>query len=83
MSDRSGIDEGVAPDSATDPDPSGSAWWADAEYLATVAGVLSTGALFFYSGLVEGAPSPDTIAFVLLWIVGPWVVVYELARRFL
>ena len=57
--------------------------WRDPEYVATVVGVVATGALFFYSGLVDSAPSPETIGFVLLWVLGPTTVVYEITRRWL
>lgn len=55
--------------------------WRDPEYVATVVGVVATGALFFYSALVESAPPPETIGFVLLWVLVPTTVAHELARR--
>jgi len=57
--------------------------WRDPDYIATVVGVISTGALFFYSALVESAPSSETIAFVLFWVLIPSGVAYEIARRWL
>ncbi|MFT4946198.1 MAG: hypothetical protein ACI8TL_000431 [Natronomonas sp.] len=56
--------------------------WRDPNYVAGVVGTVATGALFFYSGLAESAPSPETIGFVLLWVFLPAGVAYEVARRF-
>ncbi|WP_339104437.1 hypothetical protein [Haloterrigena salinisoli] len=55
----------------------------DPEYLATVAGTVSTGGLFFYGALVDSAPSADVIGFVLAWVFVPMVVTHEVARRWL
>lgn len=55
--------------------------WLDPEYVATVIGVIAVGALYFYSGLVESAPSVETINFVLAWVFVPMVVAYEATRR--
>lgn len=55
----------------------------DPEYLATVAGTVSTGGLFFYSALVDSAPSADVIGFVLACVFVPMAVTYEVARRWL
>jgi hypothetical protein len=57
--------------------------WRNPEYIATVVGVFATGALFFYGALVESAPSSETIGFVLMWVLVPVTVAYELARRWL
>jgi len=57
--------------------------WRDPDYVATVVGVLATGALFFYSALADSAPPPDTIGFVLMWVLGPTTIAHELARRWL
>lgn len=57
--------------------------WRDPNYIAGVVGTVATGALFFYSGLVESAPSAETITFVLLWILLPTTAGYEIARRWL
>lgn len=57
--------------------------WRDPNYVAGVVGTIATGALFFYSGLVESAPSPETIGFVLLWVLVPASAAYEVARRWL
>lgn len=64
---------------STDSPPS----WRDPDYVATVVGVLATGALFFYGALVESAPPPETIGFVLLWVFVPVTLARELARRWL
>ncbi len=55
--------------------------WTDPDYVAAVVGVLATGALFFYSALVDGAPSVETIGFVLLWVLLPATLAYEVADR--
>jgi hypothetical protein len=63
-------------------DPGFPTTWTDPEYVATVVAVLATGALVFYAALSPGAPTPETVGFVLLWISLPATVAYELARRF-
>jgi hypothetical protein len=55
--------------------------WTDPDYVAAVVGVLAIGALVFYSALVDGAPSVETVLFVLLWVTVPATVAYEVARR--
>ena len=55
--------------------------WTDPDYVAAVVGVLAVGALAFYNGLVDGAPSIETILFVLLWVILPAGLAYEIARR--
>ena len=55
--------------------------WTDPDYVAAVVGVLAVGALVFYSALVEGPPTVETLLFVGLWVTVPTTVAYELARR--
>lgn len=55
--------------------------WTDPDYVAAVVGVLAVGALVFYSALVEGGPSVETVLFVLLWVTIPTTVAYAVARR--
>jgi len=55
--------------------------WTSPEYVATVVGVLATGALVFYSSLTEAGPSVDEILFVVLGITVPVTIAYKLARR--
>lgn len=55
----------------------------DPIYLAAVAGTVSTGALFLYSALADSAPSVGVIGFVILWVFGPMLLVYEVSRRLL
>lgn len=57
--------------------------WLDPQYISTVVAVIATGALLFYSGFVDSAPSPETIGFVLLWIFIPTSVAHEVTRRWL
>jgi hypothetical protein len=57
--------------------------WRDPNYLAAVVGTIATAGLFYYSALVSSAPSTETIAFVLFWILLPATVAHEVARRFL
>lgn len=57
--------------------------WRDPDYLSTIAGVIATGTLVFYSALVDSAPSIETIIFVLLWVLIPVAVTYEAAKRLL
>lgn len=57
--------------------------WRDPDYIAAIVGVVATGALFFYSALVEAAPSTETIGFVLFWVLIPTGISYEIARRWL
>lgn len=55
--------------------------WRDPQYVSTVVAVISVGALFFYSAFGDAAPSPETIGFVLFWVLIPTTVAYEVARR--
>lgn len=63
--------------SSTDPPTS----WSDPRYVATVVGVLATGALYFYSALTRSGPTAGEITFVLLVVSLPATVAYEAARR--
>jgi hypothetical protein len=49
--------------------------------VATVVGVLATGALVFYSSLTRAGPTVDEILVVVLSITVPATVAYEVARR--
>jgi len=64
------------------PARNGSPSWTDPEYVATVVGVLSTGALVAYSALTESGPTVDEVPFVALAITLPATAAYEVARRF-
>jgi hypothetical protein len=55
--------------------------WRDPDYLAAIAGTVSTTGLFYYSAVVSSAPSSETIGFVLLWVFGPAIAVYWIAQR--
>lgn len=55
--------------------------WTDPDYIAAVVGVLAVGVLAFYAGLVDGAPSIETVLFVLLWVTLPTTLACEIARR--
>ncbi|GAB3312649.1 hypothetical protein [Haloplanus salinarum] len=55
--------------------------WTDPAYLATVVGVLATGAVVFYSATARSGPTVDEVVFVVLSITVPATVAYELARR--
>ena len=63
--------------SSPDSQPS----WTSPEYVATVVGVLATGALVFYSSLAQTGPTVDEILFVVLGITVPMTLAYEIARR--
>lgn len=65
------------------PDTEVPSSWRDPQYVSTIVAVLSIGALFFYSALVESAPSSETIIIVLFWVLVPTVIAYEAARRWL
>ncbi|WP_299270290.1 hypothetical protein [Halorientalis sp.] len=56
--------------------------WTEPAYVATVVGVLATGALVFYAATTPGEPTPGTVGFVLLSVTGPATLAHELARRF-
>jgi hypothetical protein len=60
----------------------GSPSWTDPEYVATVVGVLSVGALVGYSTLADSGPTVDEVLFVALAITLPATAAYEVARRF-
>lgn len=55
--------------------------WGNPEYIATVVGVLTTGALIFYSALTESGPTVEEVLFVVLAITLPAGIAYEIARR--
>jgi len=55
--------------------------WTDPDYIATIVGVLATGALVFYAALTPTGPTVDEIVFVVLAITLPMTVARELARR--
>lgn len=65
------------------PHAEGPSSWRDPQYISTIVVVLATGGLFFYSAIVDSAPSTETIIFVLFWILVPTVIAYEAARRWL
>lgn len=55
--------------------------WSDPNYVATVVGVIATGGLCFYSALTHFGPTVDEIVFVLLAVLIPTSIAYEIARR--
>jgi hypothetical protein len=55
--------------------------WTSPEYVATVVGVVATGALVFYSSLAQTDLTVDEILFVVLGITVPMTVAYKIARR--
>ena len=65
------------------PSPDSQASWTSPEYVATVVGVLATGALVFYSSLAQTGLTVDEILFVVLGITLPMTIVYEIARRWM
>ncbi|GKZ13510.1 hypothetical protein [Haladaptatus sp. T7] len=59
-----------------------SAWWTDPDYVSTVVGVLAAAALYFYSAWVNWGPTTVEITVVLLAVLLPTTLGYEIARRF-
>ncbi|WP_231183637.1 hypothetical protein [Haladaptatus sp. DYF46] len=59
-----------------------SASWTDPDYVSTVVGVLAAAALYFYSAWANWGPTTVEITVVLLAVLLPMTVAYELARRF-
>jgi hypothetical protein len=55
--------------------------WTNPAYVATVVGVLATGAVVFYAALTDAGPTVDEVVFVLLAVTLPMTVAYEVARR--
>lgn len=55
--------------------------WSDPEYVATVVGVLATGAVVFYSALTQSGLTVEEVIFVVLAITLPAGIAYEIARR--
>jgi lysozyme family protein len=55
--------------------------WRDPRYVGTIVGVLATGFLYVYRTLTQSGPTTGEIAFVILAIVLPASIAYELARR--
>ena len=63
------------------PSPDSELSWTSPEYVATVVGVLATGALVFYSSLAQTGLTVDEILVVGLGITVPMTIAYEIARR--
>jgi hypothetical protein len=63
------------------PSDTSRADWTSPEYVATVVGVLATGALVFFAALTRSSPAVDDVMFVVLSITVPVTLAYELARR--
>lgn len=63
------------------PSPDSKLSWTSPEYVATVVGVLATGALVFYSSLAQTGLTVDEILVVGLGITVPMTIAYEVARR--
>jgi len=55
--------------------------WDDPQYVATLVGVVATGALYVYAAATENSLRTTEITLVLLAILVPASAVYELARR--
>ena len=55
--------------------------WSDPEYVATVVGVLATGAVVFYSAVAQSGPTVEEVTLVVLTITLPVGLAYEIARR--
>jgi hypothetical protein len=55
--------------------------WTSPEYVATVVGVLATGALVFLAALTRSGPTVDDVTVVVLGIAVPMTLAHELARR--
>jgi hypothetical protein len=55
--------------------------WDDPRYVATLVAVVATGALYVYAAATENSLRTTEITLVLLAILVPASVVYELARR--
>ena len=63
------------------PSPDSKLSWTSPEYVATVVGVLATGALVFYSSLAQTGLTVDEILVIGLGITVPMTIAYEIARR--
>ena len=63
------------------PSPDSKLSWTSPEYVATIVGVLATGALVFYSSLAQTGLTVDEILVVGLGITVPMTIAYEIARR--
>jgi hypothetical protein len=55
--------------------------WTDPDYVATVVGVLATGAVVFYSAMTASGAAVEEVVFVILAITLPMTVTYEITRR--
>jgi hypothetical protein len=55
--------------------------WTNPGYVATVVGVLATGAVVFFAALTRSGPTVNDVIFVALSITVPATLAYELARR--
>lgn len=56
--------------------------WTNPEYVATLVGVIATGALVFYTSVTQSGPTVEEIVFVILFITIPVTVAHELASQF-
>jgi len=56
--------------------------WSDPSYVATVVGVVATGALVFYASSTQSGLTVEDVIFVVLVITLPASIAYETARRF-
>ncbi|MFT4881614.1 MAG: hypothetical protein ACI9HI_001621 [Salinirussus sp.] len=65
------------------PSPNSQVSLTSPEYVATVVGVLATGALVFYSSFAQTGPTVDETLFVVLGVAIPVTIAYEIARRWL
>jgi hypothetical protein len=55
--------------------------WTSPGYVATVVGVLATGAVVFFAALTRSGPTVNDVILVALSITVPATLAYELARR--
>jgi hypothetical protein len=55
--------------------------WGDPRYITAIVGVLAVAALYVYSALTQSGPTIGEITFVLLVVLLPTTVAYEVARR--
>jgi len=56
--------------------------WRDPEYVGAVVGVLAVGAVAGYLQVADAGVSTETFVWLLLAVLVPIVVGYELARRY-
>lgn len=55
--------------------------WRDPRYIAALTGVIALGVVFAYLATADVGVAPEKFALLLVAVLGPVVVAYELVKR--